>query len=48
MQKLKLNLFMFILVLFSVIISALHYVEKAYLFFKSKKSKNDKKNSTKK
>jgi hypothetical protein len=48
MKKLKLNLFMWLLVLFSLLISALHYLEKLYLFFKSKKSKNDKKNSTKK
>ena len=48
MKKLKLNLFMWLLVLFSLLISALHYLEKAYLFFKRKKSKNDKKNSTKK
>tara|TARA_Y100001973_G_C5128760_1_gene296589 strand:+ start:163 stop:309 length:147 start_codon:yes stop_codon:yes gene_type:complete len=48
MKKLKVNLFMWLLVLFSLLISALHYLEKAYLFFKSKRSKNDKKNNTKK
>ena len=48
MKKLKVNLFMWLLVLFSVIISCLHYLERLYLFFKSKKSKNDKKNNTKK
>jgi len=39
MKKLKLNLFMFILVLFSLLISALHYLEKLYLYIKKWKNK---------
>jgi len=39
MKKLKLNLFMFILVLFSLIISALHYLEKLYIIIKKWKNK---------
>ena len=39
MNKLKLNLFMGLLILFALLISGLHYLEKFYLYIKKWRKK---------